>query len=92
MSFGIALKVAEGMVLTADSRVTLTAAVPVPQPRRRPQLMALPSTYDTATKLLLIKEQKYHEAALLPNLPFRSSMLRGRGTLSHGTASPAGKA
>jgi hypothetical protein len=60
MSLGIAFKGAEGIVLAADSRVTLTATMQIPQPGGQPpQLMALPSTYDNATKLLRIKGHEY---------------------------------
>lgn len=49
MSLGIAFKGPEGIVLAADSRVTLTAEVQQPQGK-----MFLPSTFDNATKLLQI--------------------------------------
>jgi len=53
MSLGIAFKGPEGIVLAADSRVTLTAQINQPnQPT-----MLLPSTYDNATKLLRVKDQ-----------------------------------
>lgn len=52
MSLGIAFKGPEGIVLAADSRVTLTAQVPG-------QNMLLPATYDNATKLLQITGQNY---------------------------------
>ncbi len=92
MSLGIAFKGAGGIILAADSRITLTAAASMAWPGLPPQLMALPSIYDNATKLLRMKEQKYHEAALLTKVPFRNSLLRRRDTLPPGTASPAGKA
>jgi hypothetical protein len=55
MSLGIAFKGPEGIVLAADSRVTLTAQMQLPnQPP-----MFLPSTYDNATKLLRVKGQEH---------------------------------
>lgn len=55
MSLGIAFKGPEGIVLAADSRVTLTAVLQQPgQPS-----MLLPSTYDNATKLLRVKGQDH---------------------------------
>jgi hypothetical protein len=47
MSLGIAFKGPEGIVLAADSRVTLTAEM-----KRGKEKMMLPATYDNATKLL----------------------------------------
>jgi hypothetical protein len=55
MSLGIAFKGPEGIVLAADSRVTLNAQVQVPQ---GPALL-LPATFDNATKLLKVKGQDY---------------------------------
>lgn len=55
MSLGIAFKGPEGIVLAADSRVTLNAQVQVPQ---GPQLL-LPAAFDNATKLLKVKGQEY---------------------------------
>jgi len=55
MSLGIAFKGPEGVVLAADSRVTLTTQLQ--QPNQPPVL--LPSTYDNATKLLRVKGQEY---------------------------------
>jgi hypothetical protein len=55
VSLGIAFKGPEGIVLAADSRVTLTAQLQ--QPNQPPVL--LPSTYDNATKLLRIRGQDY---------------------------------
>jgi hypothetical protein len=53
MSLGIAFKGPEGIVLAADSRVTLYSQSPE-------QHLLIPSTYDNATKLLqIIKSQKY---------------------------------
>ncbi len=54
MSLGIAFKGPEGIVLAADSRVTLMTAQ-VQQPNQPPML--LPSTYDNAIKLLKVKGQ-----------------------------------
>jgi hypothetical protein len=55
MSLGIAFKGPEGIVLAADSRVTLTSQVQLPnQP-----VMLLPSTYDNATKLLRVEGQDH---------------------------------
>ena len=56
MSLGIAFKGAEGIVLAADSRVTLTTLRPSPVPN---QPMLLPSTFDNATKLLSVASQKF---------------------------------
>jgi len=47
MSLGIAFKGAEGIVLAADSRVTLTAEM-----KHGKEKTMLPATYDNATKLL----------------------------------------
>jgi len=55
MSLGVAFKGPEGIVLAADSRVTLTAQVL--QPGQPPVMV--PSTYDNATKLLRIRGQDY---------------------------------
>ena len=54
MSLGIAFKGPEGIVLAADSRVTLTAQVSTPQGQ-----VLLPSTFDNATKLLKVKGQDH---------------------------------
>lgn len=53
MSLGVAFKGPEGIVLAADSRVTLTTQIL--QPNQPPILV--PSTYDNATKLLSVKGQ-----------------------------------
>lgn len=50
MSLGIALKGSEGIVLAADSRVTITAE------RAK---MIIPATYDNATKLLKVQGQDF---------------------------------
>lgn len=55
MSLGIAFKGPEGIVLAADSRVTLTNQFQVPN---QPPLL-LSSTYDNATKLLRVKGQEF---------------------------------
>ncbi|MBI3660174.1 hypothetical protein HY230_06850 [Candidatus Acetothermia bacterium] len=52
MSLGIAFKGPEGIVLAADSRVTLTAEIPE-------EKLILPATFDNATKLLRVKGQPY---------------------------------
>jgi hypothetical protein len=54
MSLGIAFKGPEGIVLAADSRVTLRAEM-----HRNGQTTLLPSTFDNATKLLEIEGQEY---------------------------------
>jgi 20S proteasome alpha/beta subunit len=54
MSLGIAFKGPEGIVLAADSRVTLTAEM-----KHGNEKMTLPSTFDNATKLLKIAEHNY---------------------------------
>jgi hypothetical protein len=56
MSLGIAFKGPEGIVLAADSRVTLMAQMQQPN---LPTPMLLPASYDNATKLLRIKGQDY---------------------------------
>ena len=55
MSLGIAFKGPEGIVLAADSRVTLTNQLQIPN---QPALL-LSSTYDNATKLLKVKGQTH---------------------------------
>jgi len=55
MSLGIAFKGAEGVVLAADSRVTLTAETH-PNPKTK---QLLPAYYDNATKLLSVDGQKF---------------------------------
>lgn len=54
MSLGIAFKGPEGIVLAADSRVTLTAQI---QTGKTKEL--LPSTFDNATKLLQVTGHNY---------------------------------
>ncbi|HPJ13430.1 MAG: hypothetical protein PHR63_04235 [Methanoregulaceae archaeon] len=55
MSLGIAFKGPEGIVLAADSRVTLTGQL---QLSNQPVTL-LPSTYDNATKLLKVEGQEH---------------------------------
>ena len=52
MSLAIAFKGPEGIVLAADSRVTLTAQIPGSE-------MTVPATFDNATKLLKVSGQDY---------------------------------
>ena len=54
MSLGIAFKGAEGIVLAADSRVTLSAVNDKVVPNQ-----VLPAYYDNATKLLRVNGQEY---------------------------------
>jgi hypothetical protein len=58
VSLGIAFKGPEGIVLAADSRVTLNTQVQGQGPEG-PVSMLLPSTFDNATKLLKVKDQDY---------------------------------
>src|SRR5947209_19428506 len=64
MSLGIAFKGAEGIVLAADSRVTLLAGVQLPG-LNLPQgtSLVVPATFDNATKLISTKSQT-HVAAV----------------------------
>ena len=57
MSLGIAFKGAEGVVLAADSRVTLMAEKTQPGPAG--VRFVLPATFDNATKLLFVPSQKW---------------------------------
>lgn len=57
MSLGIAFKGTEGIVLAADSRVTLMAQMQNPQTPN--QNLFLPATFDNATKLLRVKDHNY---------------------------------
>src|SRR5437867_11506031 len=59
MSLGIVFKGAEGIVLAADSRVTLLAQIQQPQQAGQPQQMLVPATFDNATKLLQSSSQHY---------------------------------
>lgn len=56
MSLGIAFKGAEGIVLAADSRVTLLALTMMPGQN---QPFVLPATFDNATKLLRVAGQTH---------------------------------
>ncbi|HTB93139.1 MAG TPA: hypothetical protein VK728_09935 [Candidatus Sulfotelmatobacter sp.] len=62
MSLGIAIKGPEGVVLAADSRVTMfTQFQPIPnQPP-----MLIPSTFDHATKLLRMRNKKQNHVAAI---------------------------
>jgi len=55
MSLGIAFKGAEGIVLAADSRVTLMGSLQVPNA----QPVMVPAAFDNATKLLSVNSQKF---------------------------------
>lgn len=55
MSLGIVFKGAEGIVLAADSRVTLTKTIQ----QSATQTLAVPATFDNATKLLRVKGQDF---------------------------------
>lgn len=55
MSLAIVFKGPEGVVLAADSRVTLTWQIPNPGS----STLVLPATYDNATKLLRVNGQNY---------------------------------
>src|SRR5258707_9471535 len=62
MSLGIMIKGSEGVVLAADSRVTLFNQVQQQQPGPGavpPPLLVIPATFDNATKVLKIKGQDY---------------------------------
>ena len=56
MSLGIMIKGSEGMVLAADSRVTLLNQVATPQAG---QVVVIPATFDNATKVLKVADQDY---------------------------------
>lgn len=58
MSLGIMIKGSEGVVLAADSRVTLFSQVAAPQPQPN-QVVVIPATFDNATKVLKVVEQDY---------------------------------
>jgi hypothetical protein len=60
VSLGIAFKGSEGLVLAADSRVTISAQAIDPTTGA---VVVIPATYDNATKLLTLRGQK-HVAAL----------------------------
>lgn len=55
MSLGIVIKGSEGIVLAADSRVTLFNQTPNPQIPN--QIFVLPANFDNATKVLTITDQ-----------------------------------
>jgi hypothetical protein len=62
MSLGIVFKGPEGLVLAADSRVTLTyqaTVVQAPGPTPTAPVMLVPAFYDNATKLLRAQGQDY---------------------------------
>ena len=60
MSLGIAFKGSEGIVLAADSRVTLNNIIDIPGAvPGTPQKAIFPATFDNATKLLHIKSQSH---------------------------------
>ncbi len=64
MSLGIAFKGPEGIVLAADSRVTLMAQMPAQAigplpPGQLPPAVLVPTNYDNATKLLRVTGQDY---------------------------------
>jgi hypothetical protein len=56
MTLAIGFKGSEGVVLAADSRVTIQA---ITQPPGAPHQMIIPATYDNATKLLKVQGQDY---------------------------------
>ena len=60
MSLAVAFKASEGIVLAADSRVTLTVGLTLPG---NPNNWLVPATYDNATKLLTVSGQKYVAAS-----------------------------
>ncbi len=57
MSLGIMIKGSEGIVLAADSRVTLFNQLP-PNPAMANQVVVIPANFDNATKLLRVLGQK----------------------------------
>jgi hypothetical protein len=63
MTLAIGFKGSEGLVLAADSRVTIQA---ITQPAGAPHQMIIPATYDNATKLLKVQGQE-HVAAVTYN-------------------------
>ena len=69
MSLGIAFKGAEGIVLAADSRVTLLAGVQLPG-LNLPQgtSLVVPATFDNATKLISTKSQTHVAAVTFGSL------------------------
>jgi hypothetical protein len=63
VSLAIAFKSAEGIVLAADSRVTLMGTLPIqnapPGGPPQPNQVIVPATFDNATKLLNVKSQSH---------------------------------
>jgi len=57
MSLGIMIKGPEGIVLAADSRITLLNQLP--NKANPNQMMVIPSTFDNATKLLRVSGHNY---------------------------------
>jgi hypothetical protein len=55
MSLGIIFKGTEGIVLAADSRVTLMATLPSLQTPAGNQQILVPATFDNASKLLRVR-------------------------------------
>ena len=64
MSLGIVFKGTEGIVLAADSRVTLFGTLPSPGLPNSPQVV-VPATFDNASKMLRVKGQKFVGAVTL---------------------------
>lgn len=56
MSLGIIFKGTEGVVLAADSRVTILGSIPNPATN---QPIAVPATFDNASKILKVRGQEY---------------------------------
>ncbi len=63
MTLAVVFKGSEGLVLAADSRVTIQA---ITQPAGAPHPLVIPATYDNATKLLKVHRQD-HVAAVTYN-------------------------
>jgi hypothetical protein len=63
MTLAVVFKGSEGLVLAADSRVTIQA---ITQPVGAPHPLVIPATYDNATKLLKVHGQE-HVAAVTYN-------------------------
>ena len=63
MSLAVAFKASEGIVLAADSRVTLTDFKGQWVRTGNPNNWLVPATYDNATKLLTVSGQKYVAAS-----------------------------
>jgi hypothetical protein len=60
MSLGIVIKGTEGIVLAADSRVTLLATLTGAGPNRQ---LTVPATFDNATKLLRVNHENHKHVA-----------------------------